>query len=250
MQVHFIPGFHGVKEALNKGQGSVIELWTSRAKDSARIREIALLAEKKGIPVLYKPRHILDTILPGISHQGIVALNREFLFKDLSELINISGGQNHYGLLVVADHVTDEGNMGAIIRTSVFFGAHGLIIPRDRSAGISRNVMKRSSGAYIHLPVSRVVNLGRALDMLNHNGFWIVGAAVDGMETLFEFDWRRDIALVLGSEDRGISRSIRKRCHQLVSIPPSGSLGALNVSVACGVILSEITRQSNSAPRD
>ena len=250
MHVHFIPGFHSVKEALNKPRGSVIEVWTSRAKHSARIKEIGLLAEKEGIPVLYKPKHILDTVLPGISHQGILALNREFLFKDLPELIDISRDQDHYGLLVLADHITDEGNMGAIIRTSVFFGVHGLIIPKDRSAGISRNVMKRSSGAYIHLPVCKVVNLGRALDILKHDGFWIVGAAVDGSQTLFEFDWRRDIVLILGSEGRGISRGIRKRCHQLVSIPPSGSLGALNVSVACGVILSEIIRQRNPAPRD
>ena len=205
--------------------------------------ELVPIAEKLGIPVLYKDRHTLDHILPGIAHQGIVALSREFHYMDLDNLITAIKKSDKNGLLIAADHITDEGNLGAVIRSSAFFGVQGLIIPKDRSATITRNVMKRSSGAYVHLPVARVVNLSRALDTLNKNGFWIIGASGDGDETLYNYDWRGDILLVLGSEDRGISKGVRKRCHRLIRIPSSGNIGALNVSVACGIILSEIVRQ-------
>jgi len=100
-----------------------------------------------------------------------------------------------------------------------------------------------SSGGYAHVPVSLVVNLGRAIDTLNEAGFWIVGTSGSGKETIYEFDWRGDILLVLGNEEKGVSPSILKRCHQTLKIPSSGSIDALNVSVAAGVILSEITRQ-------
>ena len=147
------------------------------------------------------------------------------------------------GLILVADHITDEGNLGAIIRSAVFFEVSGLIIPKDRSAGITETVKKRSSGAYMNLPVSRIVNIGRALDALNQNGFWIIGTDEKAQESIYDFDWNRDIALILGSEGRGLSQTARKRCHQMVKIPSFSSLSTLNVSVAGGVILSEITRQ-------
>ena len=245
-----IPGFHGIREALIRGRFRIKELWFAEGKNSQRIKELIEMAGEKGIPVRFVRAAELERRFPDLRHQGMVAVSEPFSYSSLAEIVQRAEKEQKWGLILAADHITDEGNLGALIRAGAFFGAAGLIIPRDRSAGISRNVMKRSSGAYIHLPVCKVVNLGRALDILKHNGFWIVGAAVDGSQTLFEFDWRRDIVLVLGSEGRGISRGIRKRCHQLVSIPPAGSLGALNVSVACGVILSEITRQRYPAPRD
>ncbi|MBW1829770.1 MAG: 23S rRNA (guanosine(2251)-2'-O)-methyltransferase RlmB [Deltaproteobacteria bacterium] len=146
-------------------------------------------------------------------------------------------------LLIALDHITDEGNMGAIIRTALFFGANGLIIPKDRSAGITANVVKRSSGAWMHLPIARVVNLGRALDTLNKNGYWIIGTSGEGRESIYNFDWNRDVVLVLGNEQKGLSQSVGKRCHEIVGIPVSGPAESLNVAVACGVILSEVTRQ-------
>ncbi len=129
------------------------------------------------------------------------------------------------------------------MRTALFFGADGLIIPKDRAAGIGLGTMKRSSGAQIHLPVSKVVNMGRALDFLKDKGFWIVGAAEDGPVAVYDFDWNRKLVLVLGNEQSGLSPTVLKRCHQVVNIPSSGSMASLNVSVAGGVLLSEIWRQ-------
>jgi len=225
------------------------ELWITKGKNTARVREILRLAEERGIPVQLKEGAALDTLLPGIAHQGIVAGAEKFTYSDLTTIIDTSLHDPDHALIVAADHITDEGNLGALIRAAVFFGAHGLILPKDRSAKVTERVKKRSSGAYAHLPVARVVNLARALDILNKKGFWIIGAAGESPESIYEFDWNRDLILVLGSEDRGLSRPVRSRCHQLIRIPSSGHLGALNISVAGGIILSEIVRQRKVVSR-
>ena len=236
-----IPGFHGVRDALVHGQIRIKEIWLAEGRKPARIEDIIQLAQQKNIPVLTKKNAALSQLLPGISHQGIVALAEPFAYTELARLTDTP--QKNPALLMLLDHITDEGNLGAIIRTAVFFGAHGLIIPKDRSAGITPKVLKRSSGTCSHLPIARVVNLGRTLDILIKKGFWIIGAAGDGRESVYGFDWNRDVVLVLGSEQKGLSRTVQKRCHEIVSIPGSGLAESLNVAVAGGVILSEIVRQ-------
>ncbi len=219
-----------------RGQIRIDELWVSTGKRSVRVREILQIAGEKKISVQFKKGPVLDNLMPGIAHQGIVALAEKFTYFDLDYIIDTSLRDSGYALIVAGDHITDEGNLGALIRTAVFFGSQGLILPKDRSAGVTERVRKRSSGAYFHLPVARVVNMGRALDMLDKKGFWIIGAAGEGPESIYQFDWKRDLVLVLGSEDRGLSRSIRQRCHQLVGIQSQGYSGSLNISVAAGVI--------------
>jgi len=232
-----------VREALRKGQIPITALWIAEGKRSARAKEILQIAEERGVPVQFKKGLVLDQFLPGIAHQGIVALAEEFVYLDFDTLVHRSLDAPEPALLVAADHITDEGNLGALIRTAAFFRAHGLILPKDRSAKVTERVRKRSAGAYVHLPVARVVNLGRALDELDKRGFWIIGAAGEALESIYPFDWNRDLVLVLGSEERGLSRLVRNRCHQLVSIPSFGQVASLNVSVAGGIILSEIARQ-------
>ena len=243
--INFIPGIHSVKEILIVSPSDIIELWICQGKASPRANEIISMANDNGIPVFYKKSSVFDDILPGTSHQGIVALARGYIYIDAEDLINSALNAPGHALLIAADHITDEGNLGAIIRTAVFFGTHGLILPKDRSAKITQNVMKRSSGAYIHLPVARVVNLVRALDNLDKRGFWVIGAAGESGESVYQFDWQRDLVLVLGCEDKGLSPSVRNKCHQIVGIPAIGRQDSLNVSVAAGVILSEIIRQRN-----
>ncbi|MEE9610463.1 MAG: 23S rRNA (guanosine(2251)-2'-O)-methyltransferase RlmB [Desulfatiglandales bacterium] len=238
-----MPGFHPVRETLLRGQTRIDELWIVKGKSSERVREILRMAEERGISIQFKKGLILDTLLPGIAHQGIVALAQKFTYVDLNHIIETSAYHPEPALIIAADHITDEGNLGALMRTAVFFGAHGLILPKDRSAQVTERVRKRSSGAYAHLPVARVVNLSRALDISSKKGFWIIGAAGESPESIYQFDWNRDLVLVLGSEDRGLRRSIRSHCHQLVSIPSSGQVDSLNISVAGGIILSEIVRQ-------
>ena len=219
------------------------EIWISEGRDPARVREILEIAGKKRIPVINKKTDHLNDALPDTAHQGIIAVAGEFTYIEIEDLIDQSRNMQGHGLLIASDHITDEGNLGALIRTAVFFGAQGIILPKDRSAQITHTVMKRSAGTYLNIPVARVVNLSRALDILTENGFWIIGAAGESTESIYKFDWLRDIVLVLGSEDKGLSHLARSKCHQVVGIPSAGAAESLNVSVACGVILSEVVRQ-------
>jgi 23S rRNA (guanosine2251-2'-O)-methyltransferase len=236
-----------VRESILKGQIKILELWVAAGKSSARAKEILKIAEDRGILVKFKERALLGQSLPGIAHQGIVAMAEGFTYVDFNTLMDMSFDAQEASLLLAADHITDEGNLGALIRTAAFFRSHGLILPKDRSAKVTEKVRKRSAGNYVHLPITRVVNLGRALDVLDKKGFWIIGAAGEGPETIYQFDWKRDLVLVLGSEERGLSRLVRSRCHQLVSIPSYGQVESLNVAVASGIILSEIVRQRRVA---
>ncbi|MBN2059738.1 MAG: 23S rRNA (guanosine(2251)-2'-O)-methyltransferase RlmB [Deltaproteobacteria bacterium] len=229
-----------------KNHGRIAELWIARGKDSARARELIGIAHRKGISVCFKEKSYLDEIMPNMAHQGMAALTDSFHYTNLEDLIRASLDDKNNSLLLAADHITDEGNLGAVIRTAAFFGAHGLLIPKDRSALVTESVIKRSSGSHVHLPISIVVNMVASLERLSKAGLWIIGASGESSETIYRFDWTRDTVLVIGSENRGLSRSVRKLCHQLVSIPGTGRIESLNVSVACGIILAEISRQRKS----
>ncbi|MEW6666507.1 MAG: 23S rRNA (guanosine(2251)-2'-O)-methyltransferase RlmB [Thermodesulfobacteriota bacterium] len=238
-----LPGYHAVREALASGRMRITEIWVREGREGLRGGEIQEMAAEKGIPVRLKGAAEMENLLPGLAHQGMAAVGGEFLYCGLDEIAGASLKTPGRALVVAADHITDEGNLGALVRTCVFFGVQGLVLPKDRSASVSAQVMKRSSGTVLHLPVARVVNLGRALELLAEKGFWILGTAGEGPESIYGFDWRRDLVLVLGSEDKGLSPLIRKRCHQILRIPRQGMAESLNVSVAAGVVLSEIVRQ-------
>ena len=232
-----------MRETLVKSPEKLREIWVGVSRKGARAEEIARLAAEKRVPVQFKALREIEAAVPAAVHQGFVALAETFSYTALEDLIEKSQQAPGGALLIVADHITDEGNLGALIRTAAFFGVHGLILPKDRSAQITGKLLKRTSGAYAALPIAQVVNLGRTLDLLVEKGFWIVGAAGEAKETIYHFDWDRDVVLGLGSESKGLSHSVRERCHALVKIPGSGQVESLNLSVAGGVILSEILRQ-------
>jgi 23S rRNA (guanosine2251-2'-O)-methyltransferase len=168
----------------------------------------------------------------------------EFSYAQLDHLVERSLKVPGSALLIAVDHITDEGNLGSLIRTAAFFGSHGLIIPKDRSAGVTARVLKSASGVHNYLPVARVINLGMSLKALGKKGFWIIGtSAGESLVSVYQFDWKRDLVLVLGNEQKGLSPSIKRLCHQIVKIPSTRQVESLNVSVAGGVILAEIKRQ-------
>lgn len=238
-----IPGFHGIREALIRGRFRIKELWFAEGKNSQRIKELIEMAREKGIPVRFVRAAELERRFPDLLHQGMVAVSEPFSYSSLAEIVQRAEKEQEWGLILAADHITDEGNLGALIRAGAFFGAAGLIIPKDRSAQVSPKVVKRSSGAAGLLSVCRVVNLRRALDSLNERGFWIIGTDGTSTQPVYGFDWKLNLVLVLGNEKRGLSSAVRNGCHAVVAIPRFGSMESLNVSVAAGVILGEIRRQ-------
>lgn len=244
--IRIIPGYHSVKEALGEKSSEIKEIWILEGKKSARINDILTLARRRGIAVYSKNTQAFSRAMPDTSHQGIAALLEAFSYLDIEQIIDIAQKKAGENVIIAADHITDEGNLGSIIRTAEFFGAQGMVIPKDRSAGVTSRVLKRSSGASFNLPTARVVNMGRALKRLSENGFWIIGTSDSAQESIWNFDWKRDIALVLGSEQKGLGPGVRKYCHEIIKIPGYGKVQSLNVAVACGVILSEINRQRRS----
>jgi 23S rRNA (guanosine2251-2'-O)-methyltransferase len=226
-----------------RGRLPVREIWIAEEKRSVRAQEIIGLAKAHSIAVHSVNALELEKRFPGLKHQGMVALTEPFSYSNLDDILKSTEEADSHGLILVADHITDEGNLGALIRTGSFFGASGLILPKDRSAQVTPKVVKRSSGAVGIMPVCRVVNLGRTLDILDKKGFWILGTSGEGAQSIYQFDWKRDVALVMGNEERGLSPSLEKRCHEVVRIPRIGPVESLNISVAAGVILAEIRRQ-------
>jgi len=238
-----IPGFHALEEGLRQKQNPIQEIWVAEGKKSERISRIIRTASAKNIPIHFKQTTEITELLSNKNHQGIIGVIRRFEYADFQAIKRQSLKSGPSALLLAADHITDSGNLGALIRTAAFFGTHGLMIPKDRSAGITGAVFKRASGTHFQLPIAKVTNLGRTLDELAKVGFWIIGAAGEASTVHYEFDWKRPVVLVLGSEQRGLSQSVRKRCHEVVRIPSPGGVESLNISVAGGVILSEICRQ-------
>jgi 23S rRNA (guanosine2251-2'-O)-methyltransferase len=240
---HLIPGFRAVQEALLSDRIRILEIWIREGRERSRAGEVTEAAAKRSIPVLYKSPEEMDQVVRDLPHQGIVAVAGEYLYSDMEDLVELSSKAPGEGLILAADHITDEGNLGALVRTGAFFGAHGLLLPKDRSAAVSPRVLKRSAGALLHLPVARIVNLGRALVALKEKGFWVIGTAGESARSIYDFDWRRDLVLVMGGEEKGVSQLVRGKCDEIVRIPGSGRVESLNISVAAGAILSEIQRQ-------
>ena len=243
---HHACGLHTVESLLAVHPRQVREITVAAGRHDRRLAALVSAAEACGIPVRRLSARELDQKLPGVRHQGVIALlveppQQEDL--DEQDLEAFLAGLEAPAFLLVLDGVQDPHNLGACLRTADAAGVHGVIVPRDRAAGITPVVRKVASGAAGTVPVFRVTNLARCLRSLKQAGVWIHGATDDAVTTLFEADLRGPLALVLGGEGKGLRRLTRELCDYLVAIPMAGRVESLNVSVAAGVLLYEARRQ-------
>lgn len=239
-----IYGKNPVSEALSNPRSGVDEVIVNKDVKSANATEIVKLAKERGVKVSFLPREALNRLSGNSSHQGVLAKIRDFKYTDISQITEAAKERRENLLIVILDHIEDPQNLGAIVRTVDFLGAHGIVIPKDRAAAVTPAVIKASSGAVNHVPVARVVNIAREIKDLKKDGVWIAGADADSQKTIYEQDFKSlDIALVIGSEGRGLSKSVKDSCDFLVSIPKIGKVSSLNASVAAGMMLYEIVRQ-------
>lgn len=239
-------GFHAVLGRLRADPSSVLEIYLDETRGDARVRELAGLAERAGVRLLRVPTKRLDGFYGGGRHQGVVA---RVAMKELAaDLDAVLAGLDEPPLLLVLDGVTDPHNLGACLRVANAAGAHAVIAPRDRSAGITPVVSKVASGAAEETPYLMVTNLARTLDALKAREIWVVGADEEGGEDLHRADLPTPIAWVLGAEGGGMRRLTRERCDLRVRIPMRGTVESLNVSVAAGVVLYE-SRRRRSLPK-
>jgi 23S rRNA (guanosine2251-2'-O)-methyltransferase len=236
-----VEGKNPVLEVLRSGR-TVEKLLVARGITEGVIREIIGRAREKGVVIQEVDRQRLDEISDFGVHQGVIAYVTPYSYVEVDEIIKHARKKGEDPFLIILDEVTDPHNLGAIIRTAECCGAHGVIIPKRRSVGLTPAVIKASTGAVEYMPIAKVSNLARLLDDLKAQGIWIAGADLEGANYTQQ-DLTGPLALVIGSEGQGIRRLNKEKCDFLVSIPLKGRIESLNASVAAGILMYEVVRQ-------
>ncbi len=239
-------GRRAVLEALRAGQPIIRVLLARTAHLQGPLQDIVREARARRVPVQVVDSRRLDALSHGISHQGVAALGAAQATVALEDLLQRARERQDAPFLLALDGIEDPHNLGAVIRTAEAAGAHGVIIPRRRAAGLTPAVARASAGATAYLPVAAVGNLVAALDRLKTEGVWVIGADAAGSERYDQADLTPPIVLVLGSEGRGLHRLVRDRCDRVVRIPLRGRVGSLNVSVAAALLLYEVARNRDA----
>jgi 23S rRNA (guanosine2251-2'-O)-methyltransferase len=238
-------GIHPVFEALAAGRRRVYEVYLDKEKKSGRLAQIASMAEARGV--------LIKSIAPGdfkaltgtIGHQGAAAAASPYPQVTVQEMLQTVQGEDGKQFLLMLDNIQDPQNLGAIIRTALCVGIQGVIVPKDRSAPPTPAVSKASAGALEHIRLVRVTNLVQTIKHCKTSGLWIMGLQKDAAQSIYDADLSGSIALVLGGEQKGIRRLVKKNCDFLVSIPQQEALNSLNASVAAAVAMYEAFRQRN-----
>ena len=239
-QEDIIAGRNAVAEALRAGR-AIDSVLLAKGDRAGSISALAAQCRRKGLLVKEVDSRKLDALC-GPNHQGIAALAACKETVTLDELFAAAEAKGEPPFFVVCDELEDPHNLGAVVRTAEAAGAHGVIIPKRRSAGLTAAVYKASAGAVEYLPVARVPNIAEAIREIKKRGVWVYGLDMDG-DTWCQTDLRGALALVVGSEGRGIGRLVREQCDGVVSLPMHGRINSLNASVACGILLYEAARQ-------
>ena len=243
MSGSIVYGLHAVLAVLKRRSGDVTRLEIAAARDDARMRELRELAVARGVKATGATTSALDRETGGAAHQGVVAEVRPSAPLDENTLLDLLTATPGPALVLVLDGVSDPHNLGACLRTADAAGATAVVAPRDRAAGLTPVVRKVAAGAAETIPFAQVTNLARALRDMKEAGLWIAGTAGDGEQELFQADLAGPLAVVMGSEGRGLRRLTRESCDFSLRLPMQGAVASLNVSVAAGIVLYEALRQ-------
>lgn len=241
-QSEIIAGRNPVMEALRSGI-EITGIYIAKGSGEGVVKAIIAKASKMKIPVKEVSPVKLDNMAPGANHQGVAAVISPIGYVALSSILKKAEDRGEAPLVVVLDGIEDVHNLGAIARTAEAAGAHGIVIAKHRAAPVTTTAVKASSGALMHIPVCRVVNISRTIETLKEKGLWIAGADAEGEKAYFEADLKGPLAVVVGNEGRGIGRLVKEKCDFLVKIPMAGKMASLNASNAAAVVLFEVVRQ-------
>lgn len=240
----YVYGVNPVLEALRARPDEIEHLFLGEGQLTQGLAaEVLSRAREAGVRVHRVDRARLGALAEGGVHQGLVAEVRQYAYAELSELLETAQASGRPALVVVLDGIQDPQNLGAIIRSAHAFGAHGVVVPKDRAAGVTGAVAKASAGAIEHCRVARVVNLSRALEDLKEAGLWIAAAVPEGAEELWRARLDGPLAIVVGAEGSGVREGVLKHCDLKIGIPMAGKVGSLNASVSAGILLYEAVRQ-------
>lgn len=241
-QQEWLYGLHAMQAVIENEPERLIEIWVLKGRDDERLINIVNQARRFGVAVQFCNRKVLDDKVKGEQHQGIVARAKPAKVLDESDLDRLLES-TPAPLLLVLDGVTDPHNIGACLRTADAAGAHALIVPKDKSGGLTGTARKVACGAAEVVPFIQVTNLSRTLKQLQDKGVWIIGTAGEAEQLIYDCKLSGPMALVMGAEGKGMRRLTRETCDELVKLPMAGSVSSLNVSVATGICLYEIVRQ-------
>lgn len=237
-----VAGRNPVREALERGDVPLEKLYVQRGLEGQPIAMLRGMARAAGVPVQYVPHGRLNALAGGATHQGVVAIVAPVDYLDLDDLLSavaptIDAVRKAKPILVMLDEIQDPHNFGAILRSALGAGVAGVIVPERNMAPLSATAVKASAGAALRIPIARAGNLQQAIVQLKERGYWVIGAAADAAQTVWDVDWDRPLVLVIGSEGSGMRPGVRKSCDEAVSIPIKGPVESLNASVAAGVLL-------------
>ena len=237
-----IEGRNAVIEALRAGR-TIDKIYIAKGDVDQTLGHIASKARSAGVVVVEADRRKLDAMSQTHAHQGVIALCAVKEYCTVADILAIAQVRGEPPFVIVCDEISDPHNLGAIIRSAECAGAHGVIIPKRRSAGLTAVVDKTSAGAVEHVAIARVPNLSAAIGELKKSGLWVYGAAAEGASPMWQTDLTGPVCLVIGSEGDGIGRLVRENCDFLVSIPLKGQISSLNASAAAAVLMYEVLRQ-------
>ena len=242
IQNEIIEGRNAVMEALRAGR-AIDKLFINKGEVDKTLGHIASTARDKGVVVVECDRRKLDFMSQTHAHQGVIAVCAVRDYCTVDDILALAEERGEAPFVIVCDEISDGHNLGAIIRSAECAGAHGVIIPKRRSAGLTAVVDKASAGAAEHMAIARVPNLPAAIRELKERGLWIYGTAADGSSDLWHTDFTGPLALVIGSEGDGMGRLVSESCDYIVSLPMKGQLSSLNASAAAAITMYEILRQ-------
>ena len=234
-------GRNPVIEAL-RSDSEINKIYLAKGELQGSAKEIVALAKEKGVQIQTVERAKLDQMFPKENQQGVAASIAEANYVDWQDMLESARKKGEDPLLIILDELEDPHNLGAILRSADAVGAHGVIIPKRRAVALTAGVAKAAAGAVAYVPVARVSNLAQTIEALKKEGVWVVGAAMGGTE-VYKQNLTGPLAIVIGSEGKGLGRVVAEKCDFLISLPMQGKINSLNASVATGVILYEVLRQ-------
>ena len=248
--VEILYGYHPVREALRAGRRELLDICLPTGKSSPRFEEVASLAAAARVSVNRVPMGRINVMAATDAHQGICASVGPYVWSDFSRMLKTAQGRTPFLLLL--DHIVDPHNLGALLRTAFCAGLDGVVITKDRSAKPTPAVSKASAGTMEHISLSRVTNMVSTIKTLQAAGLWVVGLDKHTGQSIYTSELTGPIALVIGSEEKGIRPLVKKNCDLMVAIPQVGNVDSLNASVAGGVVMYETYRQrmKNQADND
>lgn len=238
-----IYGIYPVLEAIKSEARNISEIIVAYQKKGREINTIKTMARNKNIKLSLGDKQRIDTFSGTLKHQGVVAIVSDMRFIEIEDLVNISLKKSKDPILLILDGITDPQNLGAIIRCAEALGVEGVILPKNRSVGITPSVARTSAGALEYMKIARVINIARTLEYLKTKGFWIVGADEKVKKPIYDQNLNGPLGVIMGNEKEGIRKLVKEKCDILISIPMKGKINSLNVSTAAAIIIYEILRQ-------